>query len=318
MPETEEPQVAAVEPSDGAIDAVLAQITSDTPTETPEVPEAVEAPTEAVESNERTPEVDAAIATLKFRGNYPAKALESASSEELLGWAADADKAGRERDRVFQERAELTKELAEFKARSADEPKVAEQGSNAMPAPTTDLELDVAQVAEYFGADQEGKDAFAAFGKSIEARILQRLQPTTAAVDNVQALMVNQMLDSARAGLTEAYPVLAGDGYDGVIGTMQALKQAGLHAELSGSAQISALMRSAAALSTPDEAPPVETEATKAAKRSGSPTPPTPSKERKAPDRVLSQGELMEQKAVWVTQNPGATSDDVKRAFGEL
>lgn len=312
MDETTEQETELVSTSEA--DAFLNSLT-DEPTEiAPEpVVEATEAPVE------RSQEVLSAMKRIQLEAGASEGVASALSDEDALAWGSTLDKRAKDHGDALLDRANLRKELDALKAQQPKPTEATTVGELATPTPSpVDLSGTVDSVAEWMGADAEGKAALTAMAEAIRDSVRQEFSSYGDRIAATENLAANRLMDDARANLAGAFPVLDNsESFAEVEKIMGSLHNAGMFPELPTAQRFSALMRMAALSVTPDEAPPVESEAEKAAKRNGSPTKPTPSKSRKGPEVKMTQDQLIAAKARFITNNPGVTIPDVNREFGD-
>jgi len=325
----EEPQAQPeMDVSSEAIDAALADIVKD-PEPVVEAP-AEEAADGAAGEAEGTPSQgdDSVTETLKriqLEGSVPEAVLEAArglgDAAVLEEWAASLGKRGKKYAQTLEEAAALRKENMQLKGTSTADEATAQTEHATPTVKNADLEAARKALAASIGFGEEEQGVLASFEQAIVSSVLQQVAPFMDGVKDLQTMTANQMLESARGGLRETYPVASDAGkHKQAVNLALSMKEQGWHDHLSGQDRVDALMESAykAMTDRPVQTQPLETEAAKAAKRSGSPMAPTPSKSRKMPSKDMTPDQLVEAKANYIVANPGCTADDVKRAFGEL
>jgi hypothetical protein len=309
MDETKEQLVTTEE-----ADNFLASLTDEPIEGAPEpVVEATEAPVE------RASGVADAMKRIQLEAGASEGITSSLSDEDALAWGSKLDKRSKDHGDALLDRANLRKELEALKAQQPTPTEATTVGEQATPTPSpVDLSGTVDTVAEWMGADSEGKAALTAMAEAIRDSVRQEYAAFGDRIAATENLAASRLMDDARATLTGMFPVLDNsETFAEVEKVMGSLHNAGMFPELPTAQRFQALMRMAALSVTPDEAPPLESEAEKAAKRSGSPTRPTPSKSRKAPEAKMTQEAVIEAKARFITNNPGVTIADVNREFGD-
>jgi hypothetical protein len=309
MTDTPEQEVTVSE-----ADAFLASL-SDAPASSPAP--AVEA---AMVPVERPQDVMDAVKRIQLEAGASEAIAGALSDEDALAWGSKLDKRGKGFADALMGRAEALKELEALKAQRSEPQEATTVGEHATPTPSpVDLLEKEKVVAEWLGMDDEASAALdawrSAIAETIRAEIRQEYGGLGDRVSATESLAVSRLMDESRANLAGSFPVLNNpETFSEVEKLMGTFHKAGMYQEMDTSQRFASLMRTAAVTLTPEAAPPIESEADQAAKLSGSPTKPTPSKERKGATARLTADQELDLRIQMIQQ--GATADEVIRKFG--
>lgn len=287
---------STVEP-EGAADMGLGPVGEPSTEIEPQEPEGQETPSESAETApeqgeaetppERSAEGRRAIETLRLRESGPPQSvLDAMSDAEAIAWADRQAPTYRTIDQTFLENASLKKELADLKAAHA-ESEAANSAEQATPAALPDLDIDWSQLTEALGVDEgEGREV-------LDGTIGNLLRTQQQSIASLQKALERQgehyVVDNVLAGMAEEYSDLADPEFrEGVKEWMLDLAQAPRFGHLEGVNKAKALALAGIALQPQPAKPAPPDPRVETAKRNGSPSDPTPSREPKGPEPELS------------------------------